>query len=179
MIGESMPFKQRFINSLYVNRPLNPELILHKLSTGKTNCTELGGLITYDHLKLEVSQDEEQAYFSQDALDAICLAAAEKGYHIHLDAVDQESFEKAANSFHLVRTKGCKRNTLIIAGEVAAEEDAPYLTTWPTDYLNESVFGHCRSVSEAIDQLTVKAAEIIGRSEDLGSICLLYTSRCV
>ena len=103
-------------------------------------------------------------------LDAICLAAAEKGYHIHLDAVDQESFEKAANSFHLVRTKGCKRNTLIIAGEVAAEEDAPYLTTWPTDYLNESVFGHCRSVSEAIDQLTVKAAEIIGRSEDLGSI---------
>ena len=93
-----------------------------------------------------------------------------KGYHIHLDAVDQESFEKAANSFHLVRTKGCKRNTLIIAGEVAAEEDAPYLTTWPTDYLNESVFGHCRSVSEAIDQLTVKAAEIIGRSEDLGSI---------
>ena len=170
MIGESMPFKQRFINSLYVNRPLNPELILHKLSTGKTNCTELGGLITYDHLKLEVSQDEEQAYFSQDALDAICLAAAEKGYHIHLDAVDQESFEKAANSFHLVRTKGCKRNTLIIAGEVAAEEDAPYLTTWPTDYLNESVFGHCRSVSEAIDQLTVKAAEIIGRSEDLGSI---------
>ena len=84
--------------------------------------------------------------------------------------MDQESFEKAANSFHLVRTKGCKRSTLIIAGEVAAEEDAPYLTTWPTDYLNESVFSHCRSVSDAIDQLTVKAAEIIGRSEDLGSI---------
>lgn len=170
MIGESLPIKQRFAGSLYVNRPLNPELILHKLSAGRTNCTELGGWITFDHLKLEVSRDEEQAYFSQNALDAICLAAAEKGYHIHLDAVDQESFDKASRSFALVRSKGCKANSLVIAGEGEAEEDAPYIATWPSDYLNQSVFGHCRSVSDAIDQLTTRAAEIIGRGHELGSI---------
>lgn len=170
MIGESISIKQRFAGSLYVNRPLNPELILHKLSTGKTNCTELGGLITFDHLKLEVNQDEEQAYFSQEALDTICLAAAEKGYHIHLDALDQESFDKAADSFGYVRSKGCKHNTLIVACDQSAEEDAPYITTWPTDYLNESVFAHCHSVSDAIDQLTTKAAEILGRSDEFGSI---------
>lgn len=170
MIGESIATKQRFINSLYVNRPLNPELILHQLSTGRTNCTELGGLITFDHLKLEVSQDEEQAYFSQEALDTICLVAAEKGYHIHLDALDQESFDKAACTFENIRAKGCKRNALIIAGERSVEEDAPYLTTWTTDYLNESVFAHCHSVAEAIDQLTLKAAEIIGKSDVFGSI---------
>lgn len=170
MIGESLSMKQRFVSSLYVNRPLNPELILHKLSTGRTNCTELGGMITFDHLKLEVCQDEEQSYFSQEALDTICLAAAEKGYHLHLDALDQESFEKAVHSFDLVRSKGCKRNTLVIAGENEGEEDASYITTWPTDYLNESVFGHAGSIREAIDQLTVKAAEIIGRADELGSI---------
>lgn len=170
MIGESMPIKQRFISSLYINRPVNPELILHKLSAGRTNCIELAGLITFDHLKLEVGQDEEQSYFSQEALDTICLAAAEKGYHIHLDALDQESFDKAVHSFAYIREKGCKRNTLVLAGDGQADEDECFITTWPTDYLNESVYGHCQSVSDAIDNLTIKAAEIIGRSHDLGTI---------
>lgn len=172
IIGESMPVKQRLFGSFYLNRFAPPNLVLHKLSQGKTDCIELNGLVTYDFLKLEISSNENLAYFSQEELNAICLAAAEKGYHIHLDALDQDAAEQAAETFRYLRSKGCKNNTLVMATDAKLPEDgeAPFLTTWQSDCLNASVFGHAQSVSDAVDLLTVKAAELLGVSSILGSI---------
>lgn len=172
-IGEGSDPKQRFFGSLYVNRPLNPNLIVHKLDFARTDCVELDGLISCDFLKLEVSSDEDLAYFSQEELDAICLAAADKGFHIHLDAIDDEAAEMAKRSFDDARAKGCRRNTFVLASDGVCSDDGEeenFLTTWPTDYLNQSVFSHSCGVSEAIDNLTTGAIELLGVSKDFGSI---------
>jgi len=172
LIGESVDIRQRLFSNLYINRPLAPELILHKLSTAKTNCIELDGMITADFLKLEVSDDENLSYFSQENLNTICLAAAEKGYHIHLDALDAESADKAAETFAFLRGKGCKNNVFILASDRSFDEDdeLPFLTTWQSDYLNESVFTHAENAEDAIRLLTTDAAELLGISRDFGSI---------
>ena len=137
LIGESIPVKQRLFSSLYVNRPIAPELILHKLTAGKTACIE--------------------------------------GYNIHLDALDQASVDKARAVFSYLRAKGCKHNTLVLAadralGGDADDKDDEFLTTWSTDCLNQSVYSHAKSVSEAIDMLTIGAAELLGCSKEYGSI---------
>lgn len=181
MIGESEPVRQRFFSSLYINRPLDRRLILHRLAAGRTKCTEMDGLMTFDMLKLECSQDEALAYFTQEELDGLCLAACEKGFDIHLDALDAESAKKAAQTFAYVRGKGCRGNTLVLAAEKSALSEAcgedgsamdslEFETTWPTNYLNQSVFGHVNSVKDAIEQLTTGAAAILGRSRDFGTI---------
>ncbi|MGN0658028.1 MAG: amidohydrolase family protein [Emergencia sp.] len=170
MIGEGEDIRQRFFGSLYINRPINPELILHKLSTEKTNCTELDGQLQFNMLKLEVSQDENLAFFPQEALDTICLLAAERGFDIHLDALDRASFEQACQTFDMLRAKGCRSSALTLASDSKPDEDAPFMSTWPTDYLNRSVFGHVSTVEEAIDNLTVRAAQILGMDKTLGVI---------
>ncbi|MBR5316067.1 MAG: amidohydrolase family protein [Firmicutes bacterium] len=168
--GESH-MKQRFFSSTFVNRPLHPQLILHRMMTQKTNCVELAGTIHADFLKLELSEDFP-IEFSQEALDTICMETAEKGFHIYIDALDEESYQKAAATFAMLRDKGYKNHTFILASKytASADEEDAFLSTWPTDYLNESVFNHVDSVEEAIDALTINAAEIVGMSKELGSI---------
>ncbi len=181
MIGESETVCQRYFGSLYINRSLDTRMILHRLAAGRTKCTEMDGLMTFDMLKLECCQDEDLAYFSQEELNELCQAVCEKGFDIHLDALDAESAEKAALAFAHVRNKGCRNNTLVLAAEknvlseLFAGEDSDadhqdFITTWPTDYLNKSVFGHVNSVEEAIRQLTAGAAALLGRTADFGTI---------
>lgn len=170
LVGESETPKQRFFGSFYVNRPINPELISHKLSSGRTSCVELAGLIHYDFLRLEVSSDENLAYFSQDELNKICLSASDKGFNIHIDATDSESAEKAVEAFALLRAKGYKKNTLVLASERDGKEDDDFLSTWPADLLNQSVFSHAGSSSDAVDNLTIRSAQLLGISKDFGSI---------
>lgn len=171
-IGEGEgDIKQRFLGSTFVNRPFNPGLILHRLSSAKTNCIELDNLITANFLKLEVSE-ESPTVFSQEALNTICLEAAEKGFDVHIDAKDEESYEKSVEAFAFLRDKGCKNNTLVLASKYAADanSDDLFISTWPTEGPNTSVFDHVSSVKEAIDALTVGAAEIVGMTGELGSI---------
>jgi len=171
-IGEGEgDIKQKFLGSTYVNRPFNPGLILHRLNTAKTNCVELNGLITADCLKLEVSE-ESPAPFSQDALNTICLEAAEKGFNIHIDARDQESHDKAVETFAFLRDKGCKHQTLVLASryDVDADLEDLFISTWPTGMLSDSLFEQVDTIQVAIDALTIEAAEIAGVSGTLGTI---------
>lgn len=180
MVGESEPVRQRYFGSLYVNRPLDRRVVLHRLSQGRTKCTEMDGLMTFDMLKLECCQDENLAFFTEDELSQLCLSACEKGFAVHVDALDAESAEKAVAAFTLARGKGYKSNTLVLAAdkdllpdlseEALADAELPFAVTWPTDYLNKSVFGHVNSVEEAVEQLTTGAAAILGRTRDFGSI---------
>lgn len=172
LIGESIILKQRLLSSIYINRPLPPELVIHKLTEAKTNCTELDSMITCDFLKIEVSEAENLAFFTQDQLNSICLAAAERGCNIHIDALDKESAEKAAVTFGYLRSKGYKSNTFVLASdkEISAPENDEFITTWQSNYLNESVFSHAQNTSEAVDLLTTSAAELLGLSKEFGSI---------
>lgn len=177
-VGDSEPFKQSFYGSLYINRPLNPAYILAMLDSQHTFCTELDNLIKYNFLKIEACDLEELCFFSQDELNSICLSVADKGYNIHIDALDKTTLIKAFNTFELLRSKGYLKNTLVIASDSALtpEERMDYqyadtfCMTFASDSLNNSVFSHSKNIKEAIDNLTCNAAAIIGESDNLGSI---------
>ncbi len=163
---------QRFHGSIFINRPFHPQLILHRLSAARTNCLELNNLITANFMKLELQETGEPSDFSQEALNSICLEAAEHGFNIHLDALDWEAYEKAVSSFTLLRDKGYKNTTLVLGSsyEPSSDDKDVFLSTWASDYTNDSFFDHVSSVSEAIDALTVTAAELLGMSNELGTI---------
>lgn len=163
---------QRFHGSAFINRPFPPQLLLRRLAAARTSCVELDGLITADFAKLEVREDEGDAGFSQDALNTICLELAEHGYGIHLDAKDEVSFEKAERTFGLLREKGYRSTPLVLASryESTADFEDAYLSTWATDIWDDNFYGHTDSVEEAIEALTIGAAEILGKSKMLGSI---------
>ena len=163
--------QQRLLGSTLVNRPFNPGLILHRLTTAKTNCIELKPLITADFLKIELDE-ESPAPFSQEALNTICLEVVEKGFNIHIDAKDEPSHQKAAETFALLRNKGYKHATLVLASKYDAGSDFEdaFISTWPTGTTRESFFDQVSSVEEAVDALTIEAAEIVGMSGMLGSI---------
>lgn len=163
---------QRFHGSAFVNRPFQPQLILHRLAGARTSCVELDSLITADFAKLEVCEDIGEAAFSQEALNTICLALAEHGYSIHLDAKDQSSFEMAERTFGLVREKGYRNTTLVLASryESSGDYENAYLATWATDIWEDKFYDQIDSVEEAINALTVDAAELLGKSKMLGSI---------
>ena len=94
----------------------------------------------------------------------------DRGFYIHLDALDEESLEKAYAAFSLVMAKWYKKNNLVIASDLPISPSEDYLTTWGTDLLNESVFSHSKDVSEAIDNLTINAALLLGKENSFGSI---------
>ncbi|MEG0923455.1 MAG: amidohydrolase family protein [Anaerovoracaceae bacterium] len=166
--------RQRFFGSLYVNRPINPDLLMHKLMNKKTSCVEIGHILSYDFLKLSVSSKD----FSQSTLDTIMLAAADRGFNIHADGLDQESLENIYAAFETVRANGYKNNTLAVASDFKMPEDAlsdlehalSFIQTWETSLTDHSITSKVSNVAEAIDNLTIIAAEIIGASKDLGSI---------
>ena len=163
---------QRFHGSAFVNRPFPPQMILHRLTAAKTSCVELDSLVTADFAKLELSEEAEDSVFSQEALNEICLVLAEHGYGIHLDAKDEPSFEKAERTFGHLRDKGYRNTTLVLASRYEPSKDYEdlYLPTWPTDIWENNFFSHVHTVEEAIDALTIEAAELLGKSNLIGSI---------
>lgn len=177
LAGEGL-LKHKLIGSLLINRPINKETILHLLMENRTNCTEIASTIGFSFLKLEVSDDQALSFFSEETLLQICLAASDQGFNIHLDALDSESLAKAYAVFNMVRSKGYKKNTLVIASDDVLDPAVletfgfadTILTTWSTDFLNQSVFGRVASVEEAVGNLTEKAAELCGCEDTLGRI---------
>ncbi|HKM29008.1 MAG TPA: amidohydrolase family protein [Anaerovoracaceae bacterium] len=165
---------QRFYGSLFCGKPINPEALTHRLMQKKTSCIELGDIMKYNFIKLKVAGAE----FSQEALDTIMLAVADRGFNIYIEAPDAEGLLKAYNGFEAVYSKGYKNAVGIIASDYELEDDAmaelPHsgdiIETWPMDLEEYSIADYVDDVSEAIDELTVYAAEMLGEEDRLGSI---------
>lgn len=170
--------RQRFFGSYFMNRPLLPQGLVHRLMARRTNCLELGGMIHAEMLNLYLDNTASPIPFSQEALDRILEEVCDKGFGIFLEAVEKEDLMMAYNALEHVRSKGYK-NVFVIASDCeASSEDTADLIywesafrTWGTNVFSPgSLTGSVSSVEEAIDHLTVDAASVVGMSEKLGSI---------
>ena len=170
--------KQRFFGSFFINRPLLPQVAVYRLMTRRTNCMELGEMIHAESLNLYLDNDNSPVPFSQEALDKILEEVCDKGFNIFLEAIGYDDLVMAYQALEHIRSKGYK-NVFVIASDYAlSDEDASQLlyresafTTWGTNVLSPgSLTGSVSSVTEAIDQLTLEAAEAIGMSSRLGTI---------
>ena len=170
--------RQRFFGSYYANRPLLPAVFLHKLSTRRTNCIEMGEMVHADMLNLYLENATSPAPFSQNALNLILEHISDKNFGIFLEAVNEEDLLMAYEALEHVRSKGYK-NTFVIAsdyelpndkaGELYHAEDC--IKTWGSNLMAQtSLSGHAQSTAEAIDQLTIQAAAVLGKSGELGMI---------
>ena len=160
--GDIEKMNQNFFSSLYINHPVSSEK-LDQLTEKKMNT-----------LKIMASEDT----FSQEELSYLCLMGAEKGFHLHVDALDEKSLYNVYSAFQLVREHGFTENRLVIASDLKAGEEVraefsfspDFILTFASDTLNNSVFSHCANVHQALDELTVKAAELTGMSHERGTI---------
>lgn len=170
--------RQRFFGSYYVNRPLRPEPLVHKLMTRRTTCLELNGLLNAKTLNVYLCGEESPVPFTQNALNKILEEVCDKGFDIFIEAINYDDMLMAYDALEHIRAKGYK-NVFTIASdfELSDEErserpvSSEALKTWGTNLLSDrSIYGHMSSAEEVIDQLTVEAAKIIGMQDSLGSI---------
>lgn len=170
--------KQRFFGSFFINRPLLPQVVVYRLMTRRTNCMELGEMIHAESLNLYLDNSHSPVPFSQEALNMILEDVCDKGFDIFLEAIGYEDLLMAYTALDHIRGKGYK-NIFVIASDYALrDEDAADLiyresafTTWGTNVLSPgSLTGSVSSVTEAIDHLTLEAAEAIGMGDRLGTL---------
>ena len=170
--------RQRFFGSYLVNRPLQPRVILHKLMSRRTNCLEIGDMINAEMLYLYLENAQNPIPFTQEALNAITEEVSDRGFGIFIEAVSAEDLHMAYRAAEGLRGKGYK-NVVVLASDAVLDEaelqDLLYrdtvIRTYGTDPLAKSgIDPDASSVREAIEQLTVGAAEILGMGERLGKI---------
>ena len=72
----------------------------------------------------------------------------------------------------MLREKGYRNNTFVLASRYGTDSEYgdAYLPVTPTDIWEDSFFAQFDSVEEALEALTIGAAEILGMSKTLGSI---------
>lgn len=169
---------QRYFGSLFTNRPINPHTLIYTLMDRKTACLEIGHSMAYNFLKLVISSKNDSSYFSEEALNTILLAVSDKGFNIHVDALDLESLIKVYKGFDLIRNSGYNKNILVCASNVGIDPESrknflcydEVIRTWETDIFSDSITNHVENTLDAITNVTTKAAEIIGMASSLGSI---------
>ena len=170
--------RQRFFGSFYMNRPLLPKGVVHRLMTRKTNCLELGNMIHANMLNISVDNDNSPMPFTQESLNTILEEVCDRGFDIFLEANNRSDMLMAYASLEHVRSKGYK-NVFVIAcdSEPTKEEMENYMywesafKTWGTNLeAAGSLSGSNLTTAEAIDHMTVGAAEVLGMSDHLGSI---------
>ena len=170
--------RQRFFGSYFMNRPLLPQGLIHRLMSRRTNCLELGGMIHAEMLNLYLDNSNSPVPFTQDSLNKILEDVCDKGFEIFLEAIEKEDLLMAYDVLEHVRSKGYK-NMFVIASDcqLSSEDTADLIywesafKTWGTNVFSPgSLTGSVTSVEEAIDHLTVDAAAVVGMSEKLGSL---------
>lgn len=170
--------RQRFFGSYFMNRPLIPRALVHRLMSRRTNCLELGNMIHANMLNLYLDNSNSPVPFRQEALDTILEEVCDKGFGVFLEAIEKEDMLMAYAALEHVRSKGYKNVFVIASDSQLCDEDAAELIywetafkTWGTNVLSPgSLTGSVSSVQEAIDHLTVDAAQVVGMADKLGSI---------
>ncbi len=170
--------RQRFFGSYFMNRPLLPQGLIHRLMARRTNCLELGGMIHAEMLNLYLDNSNSPVPFTQDSLNKILEDVCDKGFGIFLEAIEKEDLLMAYDALEHVRSKGYKNMFVIASDCQLSSEDTTDLIywesafkTWGTNVFSPgSLTGSVTSVEEAIDHLTVDAAAVVGMSDKLGSL---------
>ncbi len=177
-LGDSEPLRQRFMGSLTVNRKLMPQLVSSLLLGEQAKCVELGDMMDYSTLKVEVCQDERLSYFTEEELAEVLGPSVERGFNVNIDALDEESLIKAYRVLDGLRDKVVKASNFVVASdfnlpdEVRSELTAPetIISTWATPMVPSTVISHCDTAEDALSELTSEAAAIVGKADCLGHI---------
>jgi len=170
--------KHRFFGSYFMNRPLATKGLIYHLMNRKTTCVELEGMLNANMLNVYLCQKECPVAFTSEILGEILCDISDKGFDIFIEAINYEDLLTAYKAVEAVRGQGYKNNITIASDFKLKEEDASQLeknesviTTWGTNLTAlHPAAAEVKTVSDAIDEMTIKAARIIGMEDELGMI---------
>ena len=168
---------QRFFGALYINKPAPARLIKEVLNMRRTKCTELGDMVKNEFLYVLLDKDEN-GDFPQTSLNEILEECADRGFSVYIEAVGEEDLLKAYRAADHIRGKGYKNCVIIASDEYLSDEEEAELasfdtvyTTWRADVMGRSYFeGNITDIEEAVEHLTMEAAEMLGMEDKLGSV---------
>lgn len=177
-MGDSDPLRQRFMGSLTINRKIMPQLVSTLLLGDQAKCVELGDMMNYDTLKVEIGQDERLSYFSEEDLAEVLAPSVERGFNINIDALDEESVIKSYRVLDAFRDKGAKDSAFVIASDFNLPDEVrveltsadTIIETWATPLVPSTVVSHSDTAEDALAQLTSEAAAITGKGGFLGAV---------
>ena len=170
--------RQRFYGSYFMNRPLQPRGLIQQMMVRKTNCSELNGLVQANMLNVYLEEKTCPMEFPQEAVEQILLDVVDKGFHLFIEAVDEADLKKAYEAVEVIRNKGYKNEITIASNAVLPEEFLQNLERWEDvniTWKTECGTAHpaaaqCTSVEGAIDEMTIRAAKMIGMENEIGMI---------
>lgn len=161
---------RRFFGSYLMNRPLLPKGLVHRLLDRKTLCNEIGDLINAKILNVALDSSSCPVDFSQDKLDMILESVADKGFDIYISPSGEADLALAYRSADHVRSKGGKQIIAIQSdfGGETPDDELIYSETVFCALAYEQLIA--LPPEEFIEYLTVKASELIGMDDVLGTI---------
>lgn len=178
--------RQRFCGSYLMNRPLQPRGVVYQLMRRKTNCSELTDVLQANTINVSLNETNCPMEFTEDALDQILLDVVDKGFQIFIEAYDIKDLRKAYAAAEHIRNKGYK-NSITIASDAQLSADellqfehaeninktcaSQIMSDTPVvSFCNASCNASRGSSAEFIEEMTVRAAKIIGMENQLGKI---------
>ena len=160
LYNEEMMY-QRFFSSYFLNRPLLPKGLMHRLMQMKTNCNEMEGFINANLLLVSLDHERCPMDFSQQSLNTILEEVADKNFGIYFRAGDQADLEKAYLAAEHVRGKGYK-NMIAVESSCSLSDEIKKELMW-----HDSVYEISQDFK---DHAWQNAAFIAGCADAAGSI---------
>ncbi|QIB68084.1 amidohydrolase family protein [Aminipila butyrica] len=178
--------KQRYFGCLEVVGSVmgRRETVMKRLVQKKTHATELDELIHCDILKLHVGGEGISDMVPVERIQELCLEASDRGFDVHVDALDRQAFQDCMEMVTEIRHKGYRKNRFIVASEEAYRQDSGNFNF--RDMGTENVFfqpstrrepeyeygamEEAKSIEEVIDLYTLDAAAALGMGHKLGAV---------
>jgi len=177
--------KQRFMGSFLVMRNVKSEYVGKKLMQKKTACSETEDHVNCNVLKLILdgarTAGSNDMKISRDSLKSFIKEAIDKGFNVHVDAVQKSDVADAFEAIFLARSSNNKKSHFTIAHphEFTEEERMEFLVEKDTsetdftlgDFKRKYVrLNDVQNTFDAVDKLTIDAASHLGLGDDYGSI---------
>ena len=181
MLQEGMS-KQRFFGSLAIDHDISVPIAERMLMQKKINCTELGGVVNFNVLRLIVDRRFENSGIGSDCLRELAVAAAARGFDLCFEAHGEDAVFESLEVISAVRDSGSRKNVITLIHEENIPQDKYPDFPDPSEYIEiKGIKRSCRDalfasvedaadLSEAIERLTLDAAIMLGEEERLGSI---------
>ena len=177
--------RQRFLGSFLVIRNVKPDYVGKKLIQKKTACSETEEHVNCNVLKLILdgarTAEPNDMKITLNSLKAYLVEAIDKGFNVHIDAVQKSDVADAIEAIFHARTSNNRKSHFTIAHphEFTEEERMEFLVEKDTretdftlgDFKRKFVsLNDVKNTFDAADKLTIDAASHLGISDDFGSI---------
>lgn len=166
--------KQRYFFSQLQQVMIGNGTTGYSLVNKQTACVELGDEVSYNFLNVRLNP---LGQWSKEGLVEMCKDSIERNFGIYMDCPDQDAAYLAYDVLDQLREDGLAKALLVVG--LPEDVDLSFSSQFvhfdsiiQTSFLEleNSSFVRAKSTQEALDDLTIGGAEILGMSDLLGSI---------